>query len=170
MLYVIPSSASGAAATIVSRSFWSAERRSSGRDSRYARRSSVSAWSLLRDVSPTIMAAAASAPIDTRRHDALSCRRHNERGPTEVDPFSLTAALVGRTGGPVHDRSRSDLCRNAFVEGEVADLTRAQLGPVGDVGTVPGSGHVDRMIGVLACLPRLSETQVLSPLSANRTG
>src|SRR5215211_9155099 len=36
MLYVIPSSASGAAATIVSRSFWSAERRSSGRDPRYA--------------------------------------------------------------------------------------------------------------------------------------
>ena len=36
MLYVIPSSASGAAEAIVSRSFWSGFRCSSGRDSKYA--------------------------------------------------------------------------------------------------------------------------------------
>src|SRR5688500_15844724 len=78
MLYVIPSSASGTAAAIVSRSFWSAARCSSGRDLKYA--STLFGFSML-------------APFDRRRlpplifaHDGgLGCRTSRTRGGRSVD-------------------------------------------------------------------------------------
>ena len=76
-----------------------------------------------------------------RRGGSRLTTRHNERrDPPRWIPFLLTAALVDRTGGPgQRPEGRSDLRGNAFVEGKVTDMGRAELGPVGDVGTVQAS-------------------------------
>src|SRR5215204_4594694 len=87
----------------------------------------------------------------SRKNSSHSRKKGIHRGGS---PFSDGHARGSHEPVGPRPNGRSDLGGNAFVEGEVADLIRPQLGPVRDVLAVPSLGDAGRGVGVLACLPQ----------------